>query len=202
MKKFLSFLVFLFCASSAFSQLSKKHYIPPLTSTDGFTDQYIYISTPKANNVSYKITPIGNPDITAYSGVVSNANPVAQPVLDSAGFNDFDDDSQLHINQFNINGVINNKGFIIEANDVIYVSIRVRSALSGGDKFHAGALVSKGSSALGDTFRIGGFVRGSTPVDGHITFASLMATADNTTVNITNIPSGFIQPNGSSIPAI
>ena len=201
MKKFLSFLVFLICASSAFSQLSKKHYIPPLTSTDGFTDQYIYISTPKANNVSYKITPIGNPDITAYSGVVSNANPVAQPVLDSAGFNDFDDDSQLHINQFNINGVINNKGFIIEANDVIYVSIRVRSALSGGDKFHAGALVSKGSSALGDTFRIGGFVRGSTSVDGHITFASLMATADNTTVNITNIPSGFIQPNGSSIPA-
>jgi|GEM_PF-331855 gliding motility-associated-like protein len=200
MKKFLSLLVFLFCAFSAFSQLSKKHYIPPLTSSDGFTDQYIYISTPKANNVSYKITPIGNPDITAYSGVVSNANPVEQPVLNSAGFNDFDDNTQLHINRFNINSVINNKGFIIEANDVIYVSIRVRSALSGGDKFHAGALVSKGSSALGNEFRIGGLVRGSTPVNGHITFASLMATEDNTIVNITNIPSGFVQPNGSSIP--
>ena len=201
MKKLLSFLVFLMCATSAFSQLSKKHFIPPLTSSDGFTDQYIYISTPKTNNVSYKITPVGNPDLTQYSGIVSNGSPVVQAVLDANGNEDFDDNTQLHINQFNINSVINNKCFIIEANDVIYVSIRVRSALNGGDKFHAGALVSKGSSALGNEFRIGGLVRGSTPVDGHITFASLMATEDNTTVNITNIPSGFVQPNGSSIPS-
>ena len=200
MKKLLSFLVFLMCASSAFSQLSKKHFIPPLTSTDGFTDQYIYISTPKANNVSYKITPVGKPDLAQYSGIVSNGSPVVQAVLDENGNEDFDDNTQLHINRFNINSVINNKGFIIEANDVIYVSIRVRSALNGGDKFHAGALVSKGSSALGNEFRIGGLVRGSTPVDGHITFASLMAIEDNTIVNITNIPSGFVQPNGSSIP--
>lgn len=201
MKKLLSFLVFLMCATSAFSQLSKKHFIPPLTSTDGFTDQYIYISTPKTNNVSYKITPVGNSDLAQYSGIVSNGSPVVQAVLDENGNEDFDDNTQLHINRFNINSVINNKGFIIEANDVIYVSIRVRSALSGGDKFHAGALVSKGSSALGNEFRIGGLVRGSTPVDGHITFASLMATEDNTIVNITNIPSGFVQPNGSSIPS-
>ena len=49
--------------------------------------------------------------------------------------------------QNNIGNVITDKGFIIEANDVIYVSIRVRSAISNsGQKFHAGALVSKGNS--------------------------------------------------------
>ena len=86
---------------TTFSQLSKKHYIPPLTSSDGFTDQYIYISTPKTANVTYKITPVGNPDLPAYSGTVSNTNPVIQSVLELNGAidNNFtnDDDSQLHI---------------------------------------------------------------------------------------------------------
>ena len=68
----LIFSIFFF--ASTYSQLSKKHYIPPLTSVSGdaISEQYIYISTQKTNNVSYKITTVGNPDLAAYSGVVSN----------------------------------------------------------------------------------------------------------------------------------
>ena len=83
--KHLIFLLFISLGSSIFAQLSKTHYIPPLTSSDGFTDQYIYISTPKNSNVSYKITAIGQPDLAQYSGVVSNGSPVEQAVLDNGG---------------------------------------------------------------------------------------------------------------------
>ena len=82
--KHLIFLLFISLGSSIFAQLSKTHYIPPLTSSDGFSDQYIYISTPKNSNVSYKITAIGQPDLAQYSGVVSNGSPVEQAVLDNS----------------------------------------------------------------------------------------------------------------------
>lgn len=182
--KHLLFLFFLSIFTNTFSQLSRTHYIPPLTSSDGFTDQIIYISTPKNKDVSYKITPIGNPDLPAYRGIVSNSNPIVQPVLDAIGNQDFDNDTQLHINNFLVGQVLNNKGFIIEAEDVVYVSIRVRSSqANNGQKFHAGALVSKGASALGTEFRIGGFVR-ETVGNNDSTFASIMATEDNTNISI------------------
>ena len=178
------FLLIIF-SQNILAQLSKKHFIPPLTSSDGFSDQYIYISTPKNNNVAYKITPVGNPDLTAYNGVVSNGSPVVQAVLDLLGNSDFDNDTQLHIPISLSNTKLTNRGFIIEAEDVIYVSIRVRSnRTNNGNKFHAGSLVSKGSSALGLNFRIGGFIRDA--IGGNdATFASIMATEDNTTITYT-----------------
>ncbi|MDP4704694.1 MAG: IgGFc-binding protein, partial [Polaribacter sp.] len=184
--RFLSLLVFIFFSQLTVAQLSKKHFIPPLTSSDGFTDQFIYISTPKNKNVSYKIIPVGNPDIQAYSGIVSNGNPVQQSVLKLDGSVDSDDDSQLHVRWSNIFGIIRDKGFIIEAEDVIYVSVRVRSS---EPKNQAGALVSKGNSALGKQFRVGGFVKEGSAVNNHITFASIMATEDATSVTISNISS-------------
>ena len=190
-KNKLLLLIVLFSLSflNSFGQLSKKHFIPPLTSSDGFTDQYIYISTPKNKNVAYKIIPVGNPEIPAYNGIVSNSNPIVQSVLELDGSIDSDENSQLHVPSFNTGGVFNNKGFIIEAEDVIYVSIRVRS--SGPNKFHAGALVSKGSSALGRQFRVGGLVKQGAPVNNHTTFASIMATENGTSVSISNLPSAI-----------
>ena len=83
--KYVIFSIFLLFFSNIYSQLSKKHIIPPLTSSDGFTNQYIYISTPNPNNVSYKIIPVGNPDIAGYSGIVSNGFPVSQSILELDG---------------------------------------------------------------------------------------------------------------------
>ncbi|MGB2226017.1 MAG: IgGFc-binding protein, partial [Polaribacter sp.] len=197
--KHLIFLLFISLGSSIFAQLSKTHYIPPLTSSDGFTDQYIYISTPKNSNVSYKITAIGQPDLAQYSGVVSNGNPVEQAVLDNGGAPIFFGETQLHVSDTNISITqkFTDKGFIVEASDVIYVSVRVRSS---GGQFHAGALVSKGSAAPGTRFRIGGFVREINPANAHSTFASIMALEDNTTVDLSDLPSGATYPTGTPIP--
>ena len=197
--KHLIFLLFISLGSSIFAQLSKKHYIPPLTSSDGFTDQYIYISTPKNSNVSYKITAIGQPDLAQYSGVVSNGSPVEQAVLDNGGAPIFFGETQLHVSDTNISITqkFTDKGFIVEASDVIYVSVRVRSS---GGQFHAGALVSKGSAAPGTRFRIGGFVREINPTNNHSTFASIMALEDNTTVDLSDLPSGATYPTGTPIP--
>ncbi len=201
--RFLSLLVFLFVTQLTVAQLSKKHFIPPLTSGDDFGEQYIYISTPKKNNVSYKIIAIGKPDLSAYSGIVSNDNPVVQIILDENGNADLDNDTQLHINRINLFGnKITDKGFIIEASDVVYVSVRVNSSIRNATgPVHGGALVSKGASALGTEFRIGGFVNEPVVPFSHTTFASLMATENNTSIDFTDLPSGTLLPSGIVIPS-
>ena len=57
----LLFLISFFTFQNTNAQLSKKHYLPPITSDDPIENQYIYISTPKSNNVAFKITPVGRP---------------------------------------------------------------------------------------------------------------------------------------------
>jgi hypothetical protein len=60
-------LLFLWLLSPGFfalGQLSKKHYIPPLTISEEEPNntpnqQWIYISTPFNSNVQYVITPLG-----------------------------------------------------------------------------------------------------------------------------------------------
>ncbi|NJN50325.1 MAG: hypothetical protein HC798_04235 [Polaribacter sp.] len=200
--KYLVFFLFIIFTQIINSQLSRKHYIPPLTSGDDFREQFIYISTPKANNVSYKIIPVGNTNLPQYSGIVSNSNPVIQPILDESGTIDLDNDTQLHINRTNLTGAkITNKGFIIEASDVIYVSVRVlTSALNSGNPVHAGALVSKGNAALGKEFRVGAFVNEPNITNLHTAFVSMMATEDNTTITFDNSLNGLNLPSGVPIP--
>ena len=107
------------------AQLSKKHFIPPLTYAENGNanpnEQYFYISTPSNKNVSYTIKQIGSPgsDIT---GSVSSTSPVEIFIGDG--------DSQLFVDSTTTSVVYNDKGYIIEADDVIYVSIRV---LAGGE---------------------------------------------------------------------
>ena len=73
-------------------------------------------------------------------------------------------------------------GFIIEADQEIYVSTRFISQSNN----HGGALVSKGESALGTRFRAGSLQVGD---NGHMSFASFMGTDDNTFVTVT-LPDG------------
>lgn len=190
LKRLLVFLIFCSVSTTVLAQLSKKHYLPPLTNNDGFSDQYIYISTPKNQSIAYKITAVGQPDLPAYSGVVSNGNPIAQAVLNASGSNDFNNDSQLQLPIEMSSSIVNNKGFIIEAEDVIYVSVRVRSQRP--TLYQAGALVSKGAAALGNDFRIGGMARaGSNPVQNYATFASMMATENDTNITISDLTTGI-----------
>ena len=75
MKKTL-LIFFLVLSISGFAQLSKTHYIPPLTtnSTIGVRpqDHYIYISSPSATDVDFEIIEIGG---NVISGKVNKNNP-------------------------------------------------------------------------------------------------------------------------------
>lgn len=169
----------------SFSQLSKTHFIPPLTSAEfgnaNPESQYIYISTPTESEVPYTITPVGGlgGDIT---GLVSKSSP--KEIYIGSGY------TQLFVQSSLTSKVTSNKGYIVEAEGVIYVSVR----MSAGGGAQAGALVSKGLSALGKIFRVGSYTN-ENPQDNYLNFVSVMATEDNTKVDFSDLPAGLIIKN-------
>ncbi|WP_158837233.1 T9SS type B sorting domain-containing protein [Polaribacter sp. L3A8] len=183
MRKSFLFGLFIFISCIAFqninAQLSKKHYLPPITSDEAIDNQYIYISTPKSSNVSFTIKPIGKPASEEITGTVSNATPFFTTST-IVGTQLFQEPGQTAT-------IINDKGYIIEANDVIYVSVRM---ISAGRANQASAIVSKGLSALGTEFRMGGFPS-TNPANGHLNFVSVMATEDNTNVTFDDFTPGI-----------
>ena len=188
MKKTLLVLFILF-SLSCFSQFSKTHYIPPLTcATNLAGDHYLYISTPSSTNVNFKIIANG---ATIVTGVVKNNTPYIYYIGQGQ-------DTQLFTPKTSI-GIVTNKGFIVEAEDLIYVSVRVNAGLSQtGAYVHAGGLVSKGNSALGKNFRLGAMLNPlfDTSV---LNFASILATENGTKVTISNIEIGTRLSNGTTI---
>jgi hypothetical protein len=179
--KLLLFIV-LFVVQTSFSQLSKTHYIPPLTAADTGNaipeDQYFYISTPSLTDVAYTIKKVGLSATFDIKGIVSKNNP--QEIFIDTGF------SQLIVTPISTGQKITDRGFIIEASDLIYVSIRMEA---GGAQ--AGALVSKGLSALGTEFRVGSYTN-ENPQNNYLNFVSVMATEDGTNVTFDNLPAGLI----------
>ncbi|OYX86446.1 MAG: gliding motility protein, partial [Flavobacteriales bacterium 32-34-25] len=189
MKK-LILIGFILMAVNCWAQFSKTHYIPPITSqSDGISaeDHYLYISTPSTKNVNIKIIAIGGQIINA---IVNNNNPYVYEI--GVG-----DNTQLLTPKTTI-GKLTNKGYIIEAEDLIYCSVRINSNKSGSSYNHAGGLVSKGNSALGTTFRLGAMLN---PLDDQtlLNFASVLATENNTTITISNIPTGTILVDGTVV---
>ncbi|MDI5897349.1 T9SS type B sorting domain-containing protein [Flavobacterium yafengii] len=189
MKKTLLLLITLF-SISCFSQFSKTHYIPPLTcATNLAGDHYLYISTPSTTDVNFKIIANGGSIIT---GVVKNTIPYIYSI--GQGQN-----TQLFTPKTSI-GIVTNKGYIVEADDLIYVSVRVNAGFASQNNSynHAGGLVSKGNSALGKEFRLGAMLN---PVydQSVLNFASILSTENNTKVTISNIPIGSILSDGTII---
>jgi hypothetical protein len=185
MKKMPLLFILLF-ALNCFAQFSKTHYIPPLTTTSnsGVTpqDHYIYISTPSITNVNFKIIQIGSTTIT---GTVSKSSPYIYSI--GTGEN-----TQLFVPSSST-GLVNNKGFIIESEGLIYSSIRTNA----GSGNQAGGLVTKGVSAFGKRFRAGAMLNSSNIV-GLLNFFSVLATENNTNITISNIPIGTLLANGTT----
>jgi gliding motility-associated-like protein len=188
MKKIISFLLFLVINSTVFAQFSKTHYIPPIASSESsgaaIESQYLYISTPSVTPVHFKIIELGGSTIL---GTVSRSVPYEYFVGNG-------ENTQLNLDNNSINTVTSDKGYIIEAEeDVIYVTARVNA----GDDNQAGELVSKGIAALGKRFRIGGFLNTLVPGYGasHLTFISVLATENNTTVEFSDIHAGAVLMN-------
>ncbi len=187
MKNKIITLLFILFSSLAFSQLSKVHYIPPITSGPSNAnpeDQYLYISTPSKGDVNVTINIIGS---GSQSQVISNDNPWIYTISQD-GYSSLVQDPET------TSQVTNDKGFIVESDSPIYVSARLNA---GGAQ--AGALVSKGENALGTTFRVGTYDNQGSVSSNYMNFFSFMATEDNTSVNLTNnLSNGFDLENSNS----
>ncbi|MFM7018305.1 T9SS type B sorting domain-containing protein [Flavobacterium sp.] len=176
------YILLTFCLSlNCFSQFSKTHYIPPLSNSDSQEPQgqYIYISTPSTTPISFVIQEIGGNSI---SGTVSRDTPYVYNI--GNGY-----DTQLLISKSDVNTIKNNKGYIINAQDLIYANVRLTSTQQNNQ---AGGLVSKGKAGLGTHFRIGAFINtgASATTTNHYTFATILATENNTTISFGDIKPG------------
>ncbi len=181
-------LLVLFITINCFSQFSKTHYIPPLSNTEAYETlgQYMYISTPSLTDINYRIIAIGG---TVTTGTVRRDNP--QTV-----FIGTDSDTQLLANGTKVSTILNDKGYIVEADDLIYVTVRLTAASNN----HAGGLVSKGLAALGTQFRIGAMTNTNVNTDArHYTFASILATENNTVISFSDIKPGVILTNNPAV---
>ncbi len=180
MKNKIITLLFILFSSLGFSQLSKIHYIPPITSGPSNAnpqDQYLYISTPNNGDVNVTINIIGS---NSESQVISKDTPWIYTISQD-GYSSFVQDPS------STGQVTNNRGFIVESDSPIYVSARLNA---GGAQ--AGALVSKGENALGTIFRVGTYDNQGSVSSNYMNFFSFMATEDNTSVNLTNnLTNGF-----------
>ena len=177
----LSSIIFLFLSINCFAQFSKTHYIPPLSNspTQAPQGQYMYISSPSLTPINFVIKQMGGTNI---SGTVSRDAPYTLNI--GSGY-----DSQLLIDDSDVGTIKSNKGYVVEAEDLIYVTVRLTST---PDNFQAGGLVSKGLAALGNRFRIGAFINTGAPEtsENHYTFATILATENNTTVSFGDIKQG------------
>ncbi|HKO76572.1 MAG TPA: T9SS type B sorting domain-containing protein, partial [Flavobacterium sp.] len=182
-------VLIIFFSLSCFSQFSKTHYIPPLISVTGLVeDQYLYISTPSLTNVNFKIIPNGG---SVIYGTVNSNNPYRYSI--GTG-----DNTQL-FTPITSTGIVANKGYVIEAEDLIYVSARVNAGINNNGGYnHAGGLVSKGNSALGTTFRLGAMLN---PLFDPtlLNFASILATENGTIITISNLQNGTKILNGADV---
>jgi len=182
-KKLFFWFVIAILSANCYAQFSKTHYIPPLSGSSSVIseDQYLYISTPNVNPINFRIIELGGNTIT---GTVSRSNPFVYYV-------GFGNDTQLHIDSSSSSIAFSNKGYIVEADDLIYVSARV----TAGSGNQAGQLVSKGKASLGKHFRVGALtnLQVANYFDIHSTFISVLATENNTTINFSDFGAG-IQP--------
>lgn len=189
-KTLLTYLLTILLSINCFSQFSKTHYIPPISSSDILDPQgqFMYISSPSITPIDFKIIELGGNTIV---GTVSRDNPYVYAI--GNGFN-----TQFMVNSFQINTIRNDKGFIVEAEDLIYVSLRLTCT---PENYHAGGVVSKGLAALGTQFRIGAFTNTSVPntTEAHFTFASILATENNTTVSFSDIKPGVTLINNAGV---
>jgi gliding motility-associated-like protein len=189
-KSIFTYLFIILITANCFAQFSKTHYIPPVSNSDAQEPQgqFMYISCPSITPIEFKIIEIGG---TTTTGTVSRDNPYIYTI--GTGFN-----TQFLVSRNDVNTIRNNKGFIVEAEDLIYVSVRMTTT---PQNFQAGGIVSKGLAALGTQFRIGAFTNTTVPStnENHYTFAAILATENNTTISFSDIKPGVSLINNAAV---
>ena len=156
------------------SQLSSKHWIPPLHCRDASSvgDHYLYLSTQETTPFQVTVKDGADNPIGLGTYTISSATPVTINL--GSGQN-----TKMFVGQENVNIVLTDKGIILEGSKDFYVSFRVRS------QNHAEMLVSKGRPGIGTSFRLGHIINESfDPRKSFVT--SVMATEDNTNITLSD----------------
>jgi gliding motility-associated-like protein len=171
-------IIILFLISNlAFSQLSNKHWIPPLHANEDqvpnlILDHYLYLSTPEP--IPFQVivkNGLGIP-ITGSPFTISQNNPIRITI-------GLEQPSVMFLDRVDVGIIKSDKGLILEGSKDFYASFRVRS------ENHAEFLSSKGTTGAGKIFRLGSLPQ--TSFGGIRNFvSSFMATEDNTTVNLSD----------------
>ncbi len=196
MKKLIAAFLIIY-SISGFCQFSKVHYLPPVSnsSEQSVNDQYLYISSPNIIPVNFSVkNPNGS---ILFSATVSRNTPYVYRI--GAGAN-----TQMLIDKNDVGKIMTNKGFIIEADDLIYACLRFTSS---PESYQAGSIVSKGLAAPGKKFRVGAFTNTSLDFTNgnHYTFATILALENNTEISF-NIKTGVKLINngaaGNVLPSI
>ncbi len=184
MKK-LALLLLLLSSLISFSQLSNRHWIPPLHSRDNsaISDQYIYMSTNETTPFQVIATDgngtpyAGSPFTISASTPASFAVGTGQP-------------TKMFLSLSDVNTVVTGKGVMLQGTKDFYVSFRMRHAS------HAETIISKGKPGIGTSFRLGCTINESQ--DNRKNFvASVMATENNTSVTLSNYNTGVIFSSGT-----
>ncbi|MGB1171557.1 MAG: hypothetical protein ACPG4E_05950, partial [Flavobacteriaceae bacterium] len=103
----------------AYGQLSKIHYIPPLSAAGGNSvpnEQFMYISTPSSSMVTVTIQPIGQSSTSAVVSQVSRTSPWIYQLATSFG--------QLFVPSSDTGTITTDKGYLVEASENIFTAIR------------------------------------------------------------------------------
>ena len=184
MKK-LTLLFVLLSSLISFSQLSNKHWIPPLHSRDNsaISDQYIYMSTNET--VPFQVIATdGNG--TPYAGSPFTIS-ASTPAFFTIGTGQ---PTKMFLSLSDVNTVVSGKGVLLQGPKDFYVSFRMRHAS------HAETIISKGKPGIGTSFRLGCTINESQ--DNRKNFvASVMATENNTTVILSDYNTGVIFSSGT-----
>lgn len=178
-------LLLILISNVSYSQLSNKHWIPPLHARDGnvVNEHYIYLSTPYDTPFEVTITNGSGTPITGSPFTISQSNPRRISIGNSQP-------SLMFLDISDVNKVKRSKGLILEASKEFYVSFKIRSAN------HAEILVPKGKTALGTSFRLGSLPQ---QYDSSIRnfVSSFMATEDNTNVTLSDYDTGVTFASGT-----
>lgn len=170
LKKILFFLIII--SNVCYSQLSNKHWLPPLHSrvSSVVQEHYIYLSTPEPTPFQVTITTGNGSPISGSPFTISQGNPVRVYINNQQP-------SLMFLDANNLNMVVNNKGLILEGTKEFYASFRVKSTN------HAETLILKGRDGLGTEFRLGSLPQAYLG-DARNFVASFMATEDDTEIDV------------------
>lgn len=149
------------------AQLDTIHWLPPLMPTqNNVNDQYLYLSTPSVDPFTVVVKDGGG-------------NVLATPIIANGAPFTYNVGQEMIVGVNDLNNVTVNKGIIVEGPVKFYANYRVKIPSQSG------SLTGKGRSGKGQAFRIG-FMPVPYHNNSRNNFFSIMATEDNTVVNVSD----------------